>query len=358
MDGRWSRRVQFCSRLEPDECQNENNSVPAKRAAPLTLHHVRTGFAHTMKLRIHHETRYSYTRRVRFGPHRLVLRPREGHDLRVESMDVQVSPNAELTWTRDVFGNSIGTLDFAAPAKELRIVSDVVVTRTPPYQHRKHDTEPTPFPPVYDALEIAVVAAYQQLSYPSDGAAVNGWVRKHCPKRPNDVEYVARCLNRAVHDHIRYVRREEKGVLTPEQTITRGVGSCRDFATLLLDAARSLGIAARFASGYLECSAAEAGYASTHAWVEIYLPGHGWRGYDPTLGTETSSAHVPTGLSNHPRGVMPVTGSYYGSSSAFRELTVAVKLTAEPETMSSAPSNGTAAPLTPRRKSARGSRAS
>jgi transglutaminase-like putative cysteine protease len=108
------------------------------------------------------------------------------------------------------------------------------------------------------------------------------------------------------------------------------VGSCRDFATLLLDAARSLGIAARFASGYLECSAAEAGYASTHAWVEIYLPGHGWRGYDPTLGTVTSSAHVATGLSNHPRGVMPVTGSYYGPASAFRTLDVTVKLTAEP----------------------------
>jgi transglutaminase-like putative cysteine protease len=231
-----------------------------------------------------------------------------------------------------------------------------LVTRTPPYSHRKHDTDPTPFPPTYDPLEIAVVAAYQQLSYPSDGGAVTGWVRKHCPKRPNDVEEVARRLNRAIHEQIRYVRREEKGVLTPAQTIKRGVGSCRDFATLLLDAARSLGIAARFASGYLECSAAEAGYASTHAWAEIYLPGHGWRGYDPTLGSQTTSAHVATGLSNHPRGVMPVTGSYYGPSSAFRELTVAVKLTSEAATE---PESAVACPLpTPRRKSARGTRRS
>ena len=91
-----------------------------------------------MRLRIHHETRYSYTRRVRFGPHRLVLRPREGHDLRVESMEVQASPVAVLSWTRDVFGNSIGTLDFEGEAKELRIVSSVLITRTPPYPHRKH----------------------------------------------------------------------------------------------------------------------------------------------------------------------------------------------------------------------------
>src|SRR5258708_37758263 len=109
-----------------------------------------------MKLRIQHETVYSYTRNVRFGPHRLVIRPREGHDLRVESMNLTSSPTAEVTWTRDVFGNSIATLDFfSTPAKELRIASDVVVTRTPPSQHRKHDTAPTPWPPIYDPLESA-----------------------------------------------------------------------------------------------------------------------------------------------------------------------------------------------------------
>lgn len=304
-----------------------------------------------LKLRIQHETHYTYTRRVRFGRHRLVLRPREGHDLRVESMEVQTSPPGNLTWSRDVFGNSIGTLDFDAAGKELRIVSKVVVTRTPPYQHRKHDTEPTPYPPVYDPLEIGVVAAYQQLSYPSDGEAVSRWLRRELPRKRKDVETIVRRLNSAIFDQIRYVRREEKGVLTPAQTLTRGVGSCRDFATLLLDATRSLGIAARFASGYLECSATGAGFGSTHAWVEIYLPGHGWRGFDSTLGTETSSAHVATGLSNHPRGVMPVTGSYFGPASAFRQLTVAVQLTQEPP----AP-DGVSAPvsklLTQRRKSA------
>lgn len=282
-----------------------------------------------MKLRIHHETVYSYTRRVRFGPHRLVIRPREGHDVRVESMDLLSTPAAEVTWTRDVFGNSIATLHFEAPAKELRIVSDVSITRTPPYPHRKYDTAPTPWPPMYDPLEVGVVAAYQQLCYPSDAGAVSQWLDAHCADRPTDVEGIVRQVNRCIHDRIRYVRREEKGVLTPAQTIQREVGSCRDFATLLLDAVRSLHIAARFASGYLECTAAEAGYASTHAWVEIYLPGHGWRGYDPSLGTETTRAHVATGLSNHPRGVMPVTGSFFGPASAFREMKVAVRLTNE-----------------------------
>lgn len=284
-----------------------------------------------MKLRIQHETSYTYTRPVRFGPHRLVIRPREGHDLRVESMELITSPASDVRWTRDVFGNSIATLHFKARAKELRITSDVLVSRSAPYSHRKRDKAPTPWPPVYDPLEIAVVAAYQQPSYPDDAAAVAKWVRKYCRKRPTDTEGIVRLLNRAIHKQIRYVRREEKGVLTPAETIKLGVGSCRDFATLLLDAARSLSIAARFASGYVECAAAEAGYASTHAWVEIYLPGHGWRGYDPTSGGPTTQKHVATGLSNHPRGVMPVTGSFFGPVLAFREMKVAVRLQSEPE---------------------------
>src|SRR5258708_9089927 len=141
-----------------------------------------------MKLRIQHETVYSYTRSVRFGPHRLVIRPREGHDVRVESMNLSSSPVAEVTWTRDVFGNSIASLFFPRKAaRELRIAGDVVITRTTPYQHRKHDTEPTPWPPIYDPLEIAVVAAYQQLSYPADADAVGKWLKPHSLKLPATV---------------------------------------------------------------------------------------------------------------------------------------------------------------------------
>lgn len=279
-----------------------------------------------MGLQIEHETHYTYRTPVGFGPHRLVLRPREGHDLRVEWMDVDVSPPAHLAWSRDVFGNSVGTLHFDGVASELRIFSRVHVRRMRPYAHRERDTAVTPWPPVYEPLERAVVAAYQELSYPSDRGAVESWVARHRPKDAADVEQIVGALNRAVHETLRYERREENGVLMPAETLDRGAGSCRDFATLLLEAARSLGIAARFASGYAESAALAPALASTHAWVEIYLPGHGWRGYDPTAGTVTTSAHVATGLSNDPRGVMPVSGTYYGLPSAFQALRVAVRL--------------------------------
>lgn len=281
-----------------------------------------------MKLHIHHETIYQYSRRVRFGPHRLVVRPREGHDLRVESMVVTVSPEAKLTWSRDVFGNSIATLDFPdVAAKQLKIVTDVHVARTLPFPLQKREVScPTPWPPAYDPLEITVVAAYQQLSYPHDAAAVGRWFRENCSQRPEHVEDLIKLATRTICEKFKYSRREEKGVLTPAQLIVGGAGSCRDFATLLLEIARSQGIAARFASGYLECTASEAGYASTHAWAEIYLPGQGWCGFDPTIGKETDHRHVATGLSNHPRGVMPVTGSYYGPAAAFKLMNVSVLL--------------------------------
>jgi transglutaminase-like putative cysteine protease len=283
-----------------------------------------------MKIRIVHQTRYSYTKAVHFGPHRLVLRPREGHDLRVESMEVKTEPDAQLTWSRDVFGNSVATVEFDEPAEELLIESNVLIVRMSPVARRKSPLSSiTPWPPVYDPLERIAVKPYQKLSYPKDAAPVKEWLENFRIKKPDYAEDVARNLNEYIYDELRYIRREEKGVLTPAQTLELGGGSCRDLATLLLEAARVLGIAARFASGYLECQAAELGEASTHAWAEIYHPGRGWAGYDPSIGEETTSRHVVTGVSNHPRGVMPVSGSFYGKASAFKSMSIAV--TVRPE---------------------------
>lgn len=301
-------------------------------AAPITPPGIWRHPASGMRLRIVHQTRYFYHKPVEFGPHRLVLRPREGHDLRVESMELNIAPFAHLAWNRDVFGNSIATVEFEEPAAELLIESNVVIERMSPVVKRTPPlTGITPWPLVYDPLERVVVKAYQKLSYSKDAPAVKAWLENFRIKKPDYAEDVARNLNEYIYDELRYLRREEKGVLTPAQTLERGGGSCRDLATLLLEAARSLGIAARFASGYLECQAAELGEASTHAWTEIYHPGRGWAGYDPSIGEETTSKHVVTGVSNHPRGVMPVSGSYYGKAGAFKKMSIAVTVRPEGE---------------------------
>jgi transglutaminase-like putative cysteine protease len=181
------------------------------------------------------------------------------------------------------------------------------------------------FPVIYDHLEVAVASAYQILSYPDDLELLREWTNAGLiPTSEGDAEAVVFSVGERIRREIKYQRRSEKGVQSPAETLKLGSGSCRDMATLMMDACRFLGIAARFASGYLDCPASTAGRASTHAWTEVYLPALGWRGYDPTLGDPTSLKHAPTGVSNHPRGVMPIAGKFNGSPSDYRNMQVQV----------------------------------
>jgi transglutaminase-like putative cysteine protease len=279
-------------------------------------------------LRIEHRSLYSYTRPVSFGRHRLVLRPREGHDVRVERMTLEIRPAHHLVWTRDVFGNSVAVVDFLEPAAELEINSDVLLRHTAAFPRPTgHPPLTAAYPLQYDTLETTVASAYQAVSYPDDVDAVRGWMQAEgLPGDQQDAERLMLELGRRVHEQTRYQRRGERGVQTPAETLRLRSGSCRDLATLMLDAARQLGFAARFVSGYLDCAASVAGRASMHAWVEVYFPLGGWQGFDPTVNRPTGPEHVAAGVSNHPRGVMPISGMFTGASADYKELVAAVKM--------------------------------
>jgi len=278
-------------------------------------------------LRIIHETTYRYKTAVRFGPHRLVLRPREGHDVQVHEMRLEISPEFDLKWSRDVFGNSVATADFLRPADQLTIRSEVILRHTAPFPLRSGRPAMPAFLPVeFSELESVVAAAYQATTFPDDVARVRQWVAATIDlKTVNGAEDAIATVARTIRDTVRYQRRDAKGVQTPGETLAAGSGSCRDMATLMLEALRVIGLPARFASGYLNCAASEVGGASTHAWAEAYLPEIGWTGYDPTLGVATSGNHVVTGVSNHPRGVMPITGTFFGEQGSYLGMTVAVQ---------------------------------
>ncbi len=277
-------------------------------------------------MRIKHETTYRYRSEVAFTPHRLVLRPREGHDIRVEEMRLEIHPGHGVEWSRDVFGNSIATVHLLAPASELRIVSQVILRQTPPFPLLAiRPTDLPPYPVEYSVEEEVVAAAYQTAIFSEDLPAVRSWVKDAMDLSAcHDAEGVVSALNQQLKKTITYARRAAKGVQTPAETLRKGTGSCRDVATLFLEALRALGFPARFASGYLDCRASEMGRASMHAWTEAYLPEVGWVGYDASLGEKTSDRHVVVGVSNHPRGVMPITGAYYGAQDQFVEMTVSV----------------------------------
>jgi len=280
----------------------------------------------THLLKIVHRTHYRYAQPVTFQMHRLVIRPREGHDLRVERLDLSIAPAADVTWAWDVFGNSIAYAHFREPGTELKFEVDVVVRRffppdAPPF--RPHS--PSPYPLEYDLLEQGILKGYLAPVFAEETEAVHQWIGS-LPNPggfPSAEAFVVHLAD-TIHQLIRYERREQKGVQTPETTLSLGSGSCRDLATLMMETLRHLGIAARFASGYLDCPATRAAQGSTHAWTEVYFPQLGWRGFDPTTGKRCDHRHIVAGTSHHPRGVMAVTGRYFGPSGAFQNLEVGV----------------------------------
>lgn len=254
-----------------------------------------------------------------------MLRPREGHDLRIVDMQLSIEPAHRVTWARDVNGNSLALVDFENAAEQLEIISDVTIERQEPFPSKRfHEPAIISWPVEYPEEERAVVGAYRTLSFPDEAKPLRAWLDAALPRQSDDAEAMLLDLCKRLHQSISYRRRSEKGVQSPLTTVRSGSGSCRDMATLMMDAARRLGMASRFASGYLHGSASVAGRASTHAWTEVYLPTLGWRGFDPTLGKETGLEHIATGVSEHPRGVMPVSGSYASAGAVFHGMAVEV----------------------------------
>jgi transglutaminase-like putative cysteine protease len=279
-----------------------------------------------MKIRIQHRTTYFYNEPVSFGPHKIMIRPREGHDLHIESSVLEISPAHTIHWMRDVNGNSIAKIDFTKQANQLMFYSEVVL------QH--YDANPLDFileesavhyPFVYDPESVPELAAFTPIIYPKDTAALREWLLQFW--KPGDTAETIALLQRVnlhIHDTFQYQRRDEAGVQTPAETLRKNSGSCRDFATLLLESCRCWGLAARFVSGYMQCGATEAGGASTHAWAEVYLPGAGWKGFDPTSGIMTGSQHVTVAVARDPENAAPIAGSFSGPPNAFNHIDVNV----------------------------------
>lgn len=286
-------------------------------------------------LTISHRTSYRYAEPVTFQTHRLVIRPREGHDLRVERLDLEITPRANVVWTRDIFGNSIALANFNEPGDELEFSVEIEVRRFGDLDFRDLIPQcPSPYPLEYDTLEHGIVTGYLTPVFPEETAALQDWV--HQLPNPADfpsAEAFVLSLAEKIKEKISYQRREQKGVQSPATTLSFGSGSCRDVATLMMETLRQIGIAARFASGYLDCPATRAAQGSTHAWTEVYFPQLGWRGYDPTTGKRCDHRHIVTGTSHHPRGVMPVSGRYFGAAGAFLSMDVSVAFSS-PEAVS------------------------
>jgi len=281
-----------------------------------------------MKLCIQHRTTYRYAESVIFGPHRIMLRPREGHDIHIESSKLEISPAHEVHWMRDMNGNSVALVDFVAPARQLTIYSELMLNHyeTNPFDF-KIEAEALQYPFSYNDKTLQELGAFRQVVYPEDTALMQSWLsRLWTPGVSVATLALLQKLNSHINSTFQYQSREKEGVQLPTETLSRGSGSCRDFATLFLESCRCWGLAARFVSGYILSGGATGSGASTHAWAEVYLPGGGWKGFDPTLGLLTTSQHVAVAVSRHPENAMPISGSFIGPSNAFVSIEVDVRV--------------------------------
>jgi transglutaminase-like putative cysteine protease len=280
------------------------------------------------RLRITHLTEYRYASSVTLQPHQLLVRPREGPDVHIETSALQISPAHSVKWHRDVLDNAAAMVDFLEPAQTLLITSEVVIQH---YVENPFDflieEYAVNYPFDYVSQDRIDLAGFLQPVYPDDERAVRDWFSRLGVASPSMPTYaLLEQLNKTIAGQFVYIVREEPGVQTPEQTLAQGSGSCRDFAALLVEACRHLGLASRFVSGYAHLPAMEHWSTTTHAWAEIYLPGAGWKGFDPTAGEVTGSRHISVAVARHPEAVPPVSGSFVGPPGTAATLVVDVRV--------------------------------
>jgi transglutaminase-like putative cysteine protease len=266
------------------------------------------------RLTIRHETRYSYERPVSFGQHRLLVRPRDSHALRVVQASLAFSPAGETRWIYDASGNCVCLLSPHGEARELSIVSDLTIERFPaPLSPLQVKNPHTATPIVYEKSDRLVLAPFMEPVTEDPDAVLLDWIRDDIARADEPaLDFLLR-INQRIHDQFTYAARLEEGAQDPAFTITHGAGACRDFAWLMVEALRRLGYAARFVSGYLYSpNAAIRGAGATHAWCEAFLPDLGWMEFDPTNGLAESAALIPVATSRTPEDASPISGAIFG----------------------------------------------
>ena len=281
-------------------------------------------------LTIHHKTEYRYTRPVAFGEHRIMLRPRDGHDLRVLSCELDITPAPmRLRWIHDVFGNSVTIATFDERAETLTFDSTVTVEHNPAEEFALTPDDPAYFYPfLYDAEEFPDLRHFITPNYADPDGELSAWARTFLDEEaPTPTFRILSGMTHGIHDNFSYRRRHERGTQHPLDTLQTGSGTCRDYALLMIEALRRLGIAARFVSGYLFTGdAAHQGGGSTHAWVQVYLPSAGWIEFDPTNGIIGSRDLIRVAVARDPSQAIPLHGTYLGPADAFTHMEVNINV--------------------------------
>ena len=279
----------------------------------------------------------------------MMFRPRESHDQRVLSCDLDISPvPSRLRNVHDVFGNSVGVVNFVGRTTELTFDSFVRLEHTPLPAFADLDGELEVYegamPFAYSPEDLPDLAQSLVRQHPDPEGIVDAWARRFVRKvGKTSLQSLLSEMTQAVYADFKYNTRLEMGAQTPLETLAIGRGSCRDYAVLMIDAVRSLGLAARFVSGYIysphasPANRGRIGGGHTHAWVRVYLPACGWVEFDPTNGIVGNTDLVRVAIARDPRQATPLHGTWSGAASDYLGMDVEVDVRAEGDLMAQPP---------------------
>jgi transglutaminase-like putative cysteine protease len=280
------------------------------------------------RIRIVHKTEYHYSQPVSFGPHRVMMRPREGHDVHIVRGRLDVEPAATVRWLHDIYSNSIAVLTFSQPSRTLSVVGEVDVDL---YDDNPIecliDPNARQFPFQYAPEEQVELISFRLPTYPYEGPRLQQWLSElYRPGQVVGTFELLEKLNTHIFHSFKYAHRDDPGVQLPCDTLVRGSGSCRDFAVLMMEAARHWGFGARFVTGYIQMN--EGQHGATHAWTDIYIPGAGWHGFDPTNNKLAGDEHISVAVAREQEKASPLSGTWDGPANAFQDMNVSVQVSA------------------------------
>jgi transglutaminase-like putative cysteine protease len=291
-----------------------------------------------MRFEVVHTTSYRYAQPVTFSDHRLIFRPRAGHDVRVLDDSLTVSLPHTVRWIQDAFSNSVAFVTLLSAGTLLQFVCRFTIDHLG-VRNTELPLEPRAMhiPLQHTPDEWIDLQAYMRPHTEDPEGVVAAWAKSFLDRSRDTREVLAQMMN-DIRDGFAYEAREAEGTQTPLETLSLRRGTCRDYAWLMIEALRRLGIACRFVTGYLYDPALDTGVGggvvgagATHAWMHAYLPGAGWVPYDPTNRLTGGHSLIRVAYARHPGQVIPLAGSWYGAANDYLGMNVVVTVRRLPD---------------------------
>ena len=283
---------------------------------------------------LEHVTTYRYHNPVTFGEHRGIFLPSTGYSGRVLSYSLQTNIPSDIRWMMDTLSNNVALIELSGPAKKLTVT----------YRFRgEHfgikniaefplDTRANEIPVQYTPDEWVDLSVFMRPHANDPDGSVAAWAKSFVAGDQDDTLDVLTRMMDTIWNTLTYQTREVEGTQSPGETLQKRSGTCRDYAWLMIEGLRRLGFACRFVSGYLYDASLDggdvgmAGSGATHAWLQVYLPGAGWRSYDPTNRITAGFDLIQVAIARHPGQVIPLSGSWTGKPDDYQGMEVDVNI--------------------------------